>query len=348
MEKKPNTCMRNSRAILILLAAVFAWNITACAKPAPADETEGPAVPQAEAEPAAKEEAAAVPQTANDPEHIQLQLGSSSYSVSIPRSYRNGEVTIEEVQANQVAYYFSPDSEMDFDIYQFHGPDAEMTLEEFTKKTAADFNGSDAKTERINGIEVGTFLSREVYEGIEYDVMTALIADGGDYIEVVFWLDGRNAGQEASDILSTLSEVQTYDLNLGTLPFCMSVPVDYSLGEESEQDGADHRHTWYYFSENSPLDFDVYQWEKEGDTLEKYAIEEARAYEAESVDYRTVNGVFLAYYYSLEEYEGQMYSVINYLLEDGNNLMKISFWLDGEIAVRQADRIVSTLRRTDG
>ena len=37
----------------------------------------------------------------------------------------------------------------------------------------------------------------------------------------------------------------------------------------------------------------------------------------------------------------------NYVFEDGNDFMKISFWLDGEIAVRQADRIVSTLRRTD-
>ena len=91
----------------------------------------------------------------------------------------------------------------------------------------------------------------------------------------------------------------------------------------------------------------MYQWEKDGDTLEKYAIEEARKYEAERVDYRTVNDIFLAYYYSYEEDQGQMYSVINYLFEDGNNFLKVSFWLDGEIAVRQADRILSTLRRTD-
>ena len=274
----------------------------------------------------------------------QLQLGSSNYSVSIPRSYRNGEVTIEEVQANQVAYYYSPSSDMDFDIYQFPNPRPELSLKEFTEKTAADFNGKSALTQTINGIEVGTYLSREMYDGIEYDVMAALIEDGGDYIEIVFWLDGENAEQEATDILNTLSEVQTFDLHLGTLPFCMSVPVDYRLGEEED---VEKGHTWYYLSENSPLDFDVYQWEKEGYTLEKYAIEEARAYEAERVDYRTVNDIFVAYYYSYEEYEGEMYSVVNYLFEDGKNFMKIAFWLDGEIAVRQADRIVSTLRRTD-
>ena len=279
-----------------------------------------------------------------DLELMQLQLGSSNYSVSIPGTYRNGEVTIEEVQANQVAYYYSPDSDMDFDIYQFPRPDPEMSLEEYTKKSADDFNGSNARTRRINGIEVGTYLSREFYDGIEYDVMAALIEDGDDYVEVVFWLDGENAGQEASAILNTLSEVQTFDLQLGTLPFCLSVPVGYRLDEEET---VGDRQLWYYLSDNSPLDFDVYQWKKDGDTLEKYAIEEAGKYEAEHVDYRTVNDIFLAYYYSYEEDEGRMYSVINYLFEDGDQFMKVSFWLDGEIAVRQADRIVSTLRRTD-
>ena len=312
MKKMMNTGLRTTCVILLLLAL--------CAGSVLAEEA------------------------ASEPELTNLQLGSSNYSVSVPRSYRNGEVTIEEVQANQVAYYYSPSSDMDFDIYQFPKPYPEMSLEAFTKKTAAGFNGHDAGIQTINGIEVGTYLSREVYDGIEYDVMSALIEDGGEYIEVVFWLDGENAGQEATDILGTLSEVQTFDLRLGTLPFCISVPVDYRLEEEEE---VDNRHLWYYLNENSPLDFDVYQWEKEGDTLEKYAIEEARAYEAERVDYRTVNDIFVAYYYSYEEDEGQMYSVINYLFEDGNSFMKVSFWLDGEIAVRQADRIVSTLRRTD-
>ena len=77
------------------------------------------------------------------------------------------------------------------------------------------------------------------------------------------------------------------------------------------------------------------------------SIEEARTYEAESLDYKTVNDIFLAYYSSYEEYEGVMYPVANYLFEDGNNFMKVSFWLDGEIAARQADRVLSTLRRSD-
>ena len=331
MKKKRNTGLRIICVILMLATAAFIGSATAYADAAPAGE----------------EEDASTLQKTVDAELLQLQLGSSNYSVRIPHAYRNGEVTIEEVQANQVAYYFSPDSEMDFDIYQFPNPHPEMSLKEYTKKLAADFNGSKARTKTVNGIEVGTYLSREFYDGIEYDVMSALVADGEDYVEVVFWLDGENAEQEATAILNTLSEVKTFDLHLGTLPFCMSVPEGYRLGDESEQVAVSKGQAWYYYSENSPLDFDVYQWKKEGNTLEKYAIEEARAYEAERLDYKTVNSVFLAYYYSYEEYEGVMYPVANYLFEDGNYFMKISFWLDGEIAARQADRVLSTLRRSD-
>lgn len=316
---------------LILLTAAFA----------------GSAAAEADALSTGQEESTSSPQAAADTELAQLQLGSSGYSVNIPVSYQNGELTIEEIQSNQIAYYFSPRSGMDFDIYQFPKTDPEMSLEEFTAQNAESFVGHDVQVREINGIEVGTYLSREFYDGIEYDVMTALIEDGGDYIEVVFWLDGENAGQEAMNILNTLSEVKTYDLQLGTLPYCMSVPVGYSLREEEELDDSGKGRLWYYATEHSPLDFDVYQWEKEGYTLEKYAIEEARNYEAEQVDYRTVNDIFLAYYYSYEEDQGEMYSVINYLFEDGKAFVKISFWLDGKIAVKQADRILSTLRRTD-
>jgi len=327
MKRLMNNHLRRIGAILLLLAAVFAWTA-----PAGAD-----AVP----------EETAAPNAAADAEMTQLQLSSSNYSVSIPRSYRNGEVTIEEIMANQVAYYFSPSSDMDFDVYQFSKPYPEMSLEDFTQKVAADFNGRDARLRTINGIDVGTYLSREFYDGVEYDVMSALIEDGSDYIEVVFWLDGETAVQEAEAILNSLSILKTYDLQLGTLPFCMAIPVGYRAENEDGEEAPGGGRTWYYLNENTPLDFDVYQWEKNGDTLEKYAIEQARAYEAERVEYRTVNDILLAYYYSYEEDQGQMYSVINYLFEDEKHFMKISFWLDGEIAVRQADRFLSTLRRTD-
>ena len=328
MKKKLNAGFGVLCVVLMIAALCFGGN-------AFADE---------EAAPAAQTAVADAPQAADEDERMQLQLGSSSYAISVPHSYRNGEVTIEEVQANQVAYFFSPNSKMDFDIYQFSRPHPELTFEEYVEKTAADFNGDSVRTRKINGIEVGTYKSREVYDGIEYDVMAALMEEGSECIEIVFWLDGENAEQEATAILKTLSAVESYELRLGSSPFFLSVPVGYKAGELTEED-IEESAVGYYYSDSSPLDFDVYQWDREGHTLEEYAIGEARLYEAERVEYRTVNDILLASYVSYEEYEGQMYSVANYLFENGSDLMEISFWLDGEIAVKQADRILSTLHR---
>ena len=115
MKNKRNNGLRMMCVLLMLLTLVFVGSAMAYAddENAPAAEQEVIEAPQtdAEAEKAsaeAEEASAEAVQAAAHVDFIQLQLGSSNYSVSIPRSYRNGEVTIEEVQANQVAYYFSP------------------------------------------------------------------------------------------------------------------------------------------------------------------------------------------------------------------------------------------------
>lgn len=279
-------------------------------------------------------------------ETIQFQLGASGLAIDVPRSYKNGEVTLDELESNQIAYYYSPYSEMDFDVYQFPKPDEEKNLKEYTYIAAEDFDGNDVHYRKINGINVGSYKSREIYDDVEYDVLVVLIEEGGEYVEIVFWLDGDNAETEAMNILSTLSEVKTYELQLGESQFWMTVPAGYKPGEIKDEDIADDQ-VGYYYSDSSPLDFDVYEFKKDGYTLEKYAIEEAKLYEAERVDYRTVNGIEMAFYYSYEESEGQKYNVANYLFEDGDEFIEVAFWLDGEIAVKQTDRILSTLKRKD-
>ena len=304
-------------------------------------------LPAASEPPAATERPAQSPAPAeNDADTIQFQLGSSGFAMEVPHAYRNGDVTVDELKSNLIAYYYSPYSEMDFDIYQFPKPDPELSLEAYVRRSAEDFNGSDVRMRELKGIAVGSYKSREVYDGVEYDVLVALMEEGEEYVEVVFWLDGEDAEAKAEAILNSLSYVETYDLQLGDSPFYLTIPTGYVMGEVTEADIADDL-VGYYYSDSSPLDFDVYQFSKEGNTLEKYAIEEANLYEAERVDYRTVNGIQMAFYYSYEEDEGEMYTVANYLFEYDDEFMEISFWLDGEIAVKQTDRILSTLKRVD-
>ncbi|MCR5607932.1 MAG: hypothetical protein K6G26_02585 [Lachnospiraceae bacterium] len=281
----------------------------------------------------------------SDSKTMQYQLGASGFAMQVPKSYKNGEVTIDELSSHQIAYYYSSESDMDFDIYQIPKLDKEVTLEEFLNQTATDFDGENITTRDINGITVGTYTSKEIYDDIEYDVLVALVEDKDEFIEVLFWLDGENAPQEVEDILVTIAPVETYDLKLGKSPYTITIPKDYKLGDITEEEAADDM-IGYYYNETTPLDFDVYEFGKAGYTLEKYAIEEANIYEAERVDYRTINGIDVAVYYSYEEYDGQMYNLSNYLFEYDDNFVELAFWLDGEIAVKQADRIISTLKKT--
>ncbi len=108
MKNKRNNGLRMTCVLLMLLTLVFVGSAMAYAddENAPAAEQEVIEAPQTDAEAekasaeaeeasaAAEEASAEAVQAAAHVDFIQLQLGSSNYSVSIPRSYRNGEVTM--------------------------------------------------------------------------------------------------------------------------------------------------------------------------------------------------------------------------------------------------------------
>ncbi|MBR0256408.1 MAG: hypothetical protein IJQ58_01610, partial [Synergistaceae bacterium] len=61
-------------------------------------------------------------------------LSVGEYTVTVPASYVNGEVTDEDKAQGQVAYYKSDEILMDFDVYEFPKDEA---FEEFVKSFAA-------------------------------------------------------------------------------------------------------------------------------------------------------------------------------------------------------------------
>ena len=48
-----------------------------------------------------------------------LPLGTSAYTLEIPAGYEEGELTEEDIADDMVAYLLSPDSLLDFGVYQF-------------------------------------------------------------------------------------------------------------------------------------------------------------------------------------------------------------------------------------
>ena len=191
---------------------------------------------------------------------------------------------------------------------------------------------------------------------------------GGDYIKVVFWLDGPTAAAEADGILQSLWREEdepeetgaaealpeetaadgaaTRTLRLGTSPFTIVVPAGFTEGEMTQEDIEDDQ-VAYYYSNETLLDFDVYQFSKDGypNDLATYVEEETAGYNSvsEVVTDGEINGVPAAWYRTVEAYQDAEFNTLTYILDGGDEYVEICFWLDGENADAEADAIIRTL-----
>ena len=129
---------------------------------------------------------------------------------------------------------------------------------------------------------------------------------------------------------------------LGTSDFSIVLPEGYALTE----DDMDEDQIAYYYKDDSSIDFDVYQWEK-GDlyTLESEANAFAAVYGAVAEPV-VVNGINGMKYVSEEEYDGHVYTVVNYMFEDDVNIIEICFWtVDNAEEYAAVDEIINTLKK---
>ena len=129
---------------------------------------------------------------------------------------------------------------------------------------------------------------------------------------------------------------------LGTSDFTIVLPNGYA----SAKDDMDEDQVAYFYKDNNSIDFDVYQGEK-GDeyTLESEANYFAAEYDttAEAV---TVNGINGYKYVSSEDYEGNTYTVVNYMFEDDTYIVEICFWtIDTDAEYAAVDEIINTLKK---
>ena len=129
---------------------------------------------------------------------------------------------------------------------------------------------------------------------------------------------------------------------LGTSDFSIVLPDGYA----STEDDFDEDQVAYFYKDDNSIDFDVYQWEK-GDeyTLESEANYFAAEYgtTAEAV---TVNGINGYKYVSSEDFEGNTYTVVNYMFEDDTCIGELCFWTAGNDAEYKAvDEILNTLKK---
>ncbi|MDO5435196.1 MAG: hypothetical protein Q4G19_02395 [Clostridia bacterium] len=279
----------------------------------------------------------------------EIELGTSGIVFTIPAGYVAGEITAEDTDENQVGYYKSEASLVDFDLYQWAKADGE-TLESAAAAEAAEYEATAEMTE-INGVTMWFYDATEEFDGTEYATATFMMENGDVFAEIVFWLDGDNAEETAAAILATVAVKETAEISeggneivLGTSNLKITTSIAYEKGELTAED-TDEGQVGYYKSADSLVDFDVYQWAKaEGETAESVAMAEAAEY-GENVDVAEIinNGLVIYGYYATEEFDGEEYETFTAITEAGNDFVEIVFWLDGEEAALIMTDILSTL-----
>ena len=277
-----------------------------------------------------------------------IELGTSGLTITTAKLYAKGEISAEDTDENQVAYYKSEETLVDFDVYEW-AKATDETLADAIAEEAKEFD-AEAKETEINGIKAAYYNATEESEGKEYATVTYMIDNGDEFVEIVFWLDGENAQAEVDAIIATLakaegeSEAADGVIALGNSGLKITPEKKYVLGEISSED-TDENQVAYYKSEETLVDFDVYEWAKATDeTLADAIAEEAKEFDAEAKE-TEINGIKAAYYNATEESEGKEYQTVTYMFDNGDEFVEIVFWLDGENAQAEVDGILATLAK---
>ena len=129
---------------------------------------------------------------------------------------------------------------------------------------------------------------------------------------------------------------------IGTSEFSIILPEGYV---ETEDDFEEDQIA-YYFKDSESIDFDVYQWDKEG----KYTLKEEAEYFAaeynavpEEVEFGGISGMK---YVSKETFDGNEYTVLNYMFEDEKSIIELCFWtIETEEEYKAVDEIISTIKK---
>ena len=130
------------------------------------------------------------------------QLGASDFSIVLPKGYAPEEDDLDE---DQIAYFYKDDKSIDFDVYQWEKGD-EYTLESEANYFAAEY-GTTAEAVTVNGIDGMKYVSTEDYEGNTYTVVNYMFEDDTYIVELCFWtVDTTEEYAAVDEILGTLKK----------------------------------------------------------------------------------------------------------------------------------------------
>ena len=133
-------------------------------------------------------------------------------------------------------------------------------------------------------------------------------------------------------------------LRLGTSVYTIVVDEGYAEQELTADEIAEGI-VAYVENPGDPLDFDVFQFSKEGypEDLKECMTQESEKHDASGYGMMGVNGIDMGWYRAEATYEGEVYETSNYLLDNGVEYVQVRFWLDGDNAESRAEDIMETI-----
>ena len=278
----------------------------------------------------------------------RMRLGKSFYSVEIDDDFVLGEMTEEDIADDQIGYYVNDATGLDFDLYQFAKDDLDDQASRYVLEEAMEYDNviEVRPNEQVNDIDYAMYRTVEEFDGMAYETLNYILDDGDEFIELVFWTENEADVAEVETIIASLQLGGLKEIQLGLSPFSLYVPDDFQEGGLTAED-EDGDLMSYYYSDQTLLDFDVYQFSKEGlpENLPDYVEQEASEYDVinELVKLGDINGEPAGWYRTVEESEDGEYDTLTYILDAGNDYVEVVFWLDGFTAEAEADYIIHNL-----
>lgn len=129
-------------------------------------------------------------------------------------------------------------------------------------------------------------------------------------------------------------------IQLGTSKLYIELPEGY----KETDDDFDEDQVAYYYKDDNSIDFDIYQWNKEDKyTLEKEVNFFSSQYNSTPSSIN-INGISGFKYITEEVYDNNKYTVINYMFEDNESIVEISFWtINTDKELKDVENIINTL-----
>ena len=129
------------------------------------------------------------------------KLWETSFSILLPAGYKLTEDV--DAEEDQIGYYYKDDKSIDFDVYAWEKED--FILQDEAQYFAAEYNATADKIS-VNGNDGYIYISKEVYDDVEWTVYNYLFEDDKYIIEISFWTN--NSEKELADVDAILSTLK--------------------------------------------------------------------------------------------------------------------------------------------